>query len=124
MTTQLCFKKVKWASGTKSFKMDIRAVIAYYESKTSSAPNLTKTSVTSVAKRNLDFRLKRKPAFHDKKWRQSVREWQEKASKDRKAALTANHILRFTLFQNQLKSLTLQTLRAKRAKFISKSKNI
>ena len=104
--------------------MDIRAVIAYYESKTSSAPNLTKTSVTSVAKRNLDFRLKRKPAFHDKKWRQSVREWQEKASKDRKAALTANHILRFTLFQNQLKSLTLQTLRAKRAKFISKSKNI
>ena len=98
--------------------MDIRAVIAYYESKTSSAPNLTKTSVTSVtsvAKRNVDFRLKRKPAFHDKKWRQSVREWQEKASKDRKAALTANHILRFTMFQNHSKSLILQTLRAKRA---------
>ena len=115
MTTQLCLK-VKWASGTKSFKMDIRAVIAYYESKTSSAPNLTKTSVTSVAKRNLDFRLKRKPAFHDKKWRQSVREWQEKASKDRKAALTANHIIRcITVFQNHSKSLILQTWRAKRA---------
>ena len=76
--------------------MDIRAVIAYYESKTSSAQSYitSKTSVTSVAKGSIEFRLKRKPAFHDKKWRQSVREWQEKASKDRKAALNVNHILR------------------------------
>ena len=90
--------------------MDIRAVIAYYESKTSSAQSYitSKTSVTSVAKGSIEFRLKRKPAFHDKKWRQSVREWQEKASKDRKAALTANHILRcITLFQNPSESLIL-----------------
>ena len=73
--------------------MDIKTVIAYYEAKSSTVSKSFVTK-TSVAKGSNEFRLKRRPAFHDKKWRQSVREWQEKATKDRKWALTANHILK------------------------------
>ena len=74
--------------------MDIKTVIAYYEAKSSTVSKSFVTKTTSVAKGSNEFRLKRRPAFHDKKWRQSVREWQEKATKDRKWALTANHILK------------------------------
>ena len=74
--------------------MDFKAVISYYESKSTS---LTRVSTQINDKQSgMQFKLKRRPAFHDKKWQKSVREWQEKASKNRKMALTdryVNHIL-------------------------------
>ena len=73
--------------------MDSRSLISYFESKTTISRVTSETSVKFSAGLGMNqFRLKRRPAFHDKKWRQSVREWQEKATQNRKLALTDRYV--------------------------------